>query len=151
MRALQLDARRWKIKQKDGVYFLMNSIKITHEIPIERVQDLICNALEGGYSSEWCQIERYEYPIGETKESLKIEFQHIELPFKGGTIIFKDISGEGDGKREYALDFGAICNGLQIMADKETKHFADFMQENDDAITGDVLLQCCLFKEVIYG
>jgi len=129
----------------------MKTIPITLEIPTERVQDLLCNALEGGYSSSWFSIERYLYPKGTTKESLNIEFQHIELPFKRGTIIFKDISGEGDSKQEYALNFPAICMGLQIMADKEPKHFADFLAEDDDTTTGDIFLQCCLFKEVIYG
>jgi hypothetical protein len=40
---------------------------------------------------------------------------------------------------------------LRLMAEKEPRHFADFMQENDDAVTGDVFLQCVLLKAVIYG
>jgi hypothetical protein len=49
------------------------------------------------------------------------------------------------------LDRVAILEGLRIMAEKEPRHFADFMTENDDADTGDVFLQCCLYGEVIYG
>jgi len=126
----------------------MNTIKISQEIQFERVQDLLCNALEGG-SNYWYQIDDYIYPHGETKESLKIQFEHIELPFKGGTIVFSDLEDE---KREKTyLTLASIAEGLQIMADKFSTHFADFMSENDDATTGDVFLQCCLFKDVIYG
>lgn len=129
----------------------MNTIKISQEIPFERVQDLLCNAIEGG-SNYWYQIDNYIYPFKETKESLNIQFEHIELPFKGGKIIFKDISGETDTPdKEYSLDLQAIKDGLQLMADKFPIHFADFIAENDDAITGDVFLQCCLFNDVIYG
>jgi hypothetical protein len=31
------------------------------------------------------------------------------------------------------------------------RHFADVLNENDDAGTGDVFLQCCLFGEIIFG
>ena len=41
--------------------------------------------------------------------------------------------------------------GLAIMADKYPKHMNDMINENFDAITGDVLLQCIVFGDVIYG
>jgi hypothetical protein len=44
-----------------------------------------------------------------------------------------------------------IESGLQVMADKYPKHFADFMSEEDDCVTADVFLQCCLFGDIIYG
>lgn len=44
-----------------------------------------------------------------------------------------------------------LQQGLQRMARKYPRHFADFMAENDDAITGDVFLQCVVLGEVIYG
>lgn len=128
----------------------MKDITITQTISIQRVQDLLCDAFEGG-SNYWCRIEKYNYPDNETKESLKIEFPHIELPFREGSLILKDISGEGDEKKDYILNLPAIIEGLQIMADKESRHFADFLSENYDSITADVFLQCCVFKEVIYG
>jgi hypothetical protein len=142
----------------------MKAIKITLNIPIERVQDLLCDALEGG-SNYWCEIKSYNYPAGETKKSLNIKFQHLEIPFKGGSLTIRDTEEEADlnlAKKkgcadlktklnDKILNLQSITKGLQIMANKEPRHFADFMQENDDADTGDVFLQCCLFKEVIYG
>ena len=31
------------------------------------------------------------------------------------------------------------------------RHLADFMSESDDASTGDVFLQLCIFGSVVYG
>jgi hypothetical protein len=49
------------------------------------------------------------------------------------------------------LDMAAIKNGLKVMAEKYPHHWQDFVSENDDAITGDVFLQCCLFGEIVYA
>jgi len=80
---------------------------------------------------------------------LNIRHQHIQLPFKGGSITIR--SSETDDEPNYILDLNAIEKGLQLMATKFPDHFADFIKEQDDATTGDVFLQCCLFKDVIYG
>jgi hypothetical protein len=37
------------------------------------------------------------------------------------------------------------------MAADYPRHFADLVNENDDADTGDAFVQCCVFGEVIYG
>jgi hypothetical protein len=44
-----------------------------------------------------------------------------------------------------------VTKGLEIMATKYARHFADLVSENDDADTHDVFLQCALFGEVVYG
>ncbi len=125
------------------------SIKVIQEVFIESIQDLLCSALESGGSSYWSNIDSFIYPSGETKDSLGIKYEHLELPFKGGTIVFTDLE---DPKREkMRLTLESISYGLQIMANKFPKHFADFISEDYDMVTGDVFLQCCLFKAVIYG
>ena len=68
-------------------------------------------------------------------------------PQSRGALIIKAV----DDPNAYRLDLDAIERGLQAMAEKFPKHFADILGENDDAITSDVLLQCCLFGYVIYG
>ena len=49
------------------------------------------------------------------------------------------------------LDGDAVQRGLQTMAEKYPRHWGDFIRENEDAITGDVFIQCCLLGEVVYG
>lgn len=122
----------------------------TIEIPANqrRIEDLLCGAFEGG-SNYWYLIERYEYPEGQTHESLKIQQGYIQLPFLGGRVIIKDI--EGEDPKEYVLDKEACLRGLKVMAEKYPRHYADWMVENDDVITADVYLQCCLFGEIVYS
>ena len=45
-----------------------------------------------------------------------------------------------------------IIRGLQTFSTfANGRHFKDFLYENEDAMTGDCFLQCCVFNEVIYG
>lgn len=113
----------------------------------ERLQDLLCCALEGG-SNYWYWIKSFNYPDNETKYSLGIEFAHLQLPFKGGSLTIGD---RFDQLPDKTLDRAAIDRGLQVMLEKYPKHYADFLHEDEDADTGDVFLQCALYGEVIFG
>lgn len=122
------------------------TVKVSVDISEERVQDILTSAFEGG-SNYWYMIDKFIYPEGQTKESLGITFQHVELPFKGGALM---ISSDGD-MPVAKLDLDAITKGLQILAEKYPLHWADIINHNDDADTGDALLQCALFGEIIFG
>jgi hypothetical protein len=49
------------------------------------------------------------------------------------------------------LDMGTIRHGLQVMANQYPRHWNNFINDNEDADTGDVFLQCCLWGEVVLG
>ncbi len=122
-------------------------IKMVYEIQEERVKDLLTSAFEGG-SNSWYWIERYNYPEGKPKTSY--QFPHVELPLvKGGSLIITD--KECQDTKAYTLDLTACERGLQVMAGKYPALFGDFLEENDDAVTGDVFLQCALFGEIQYS
>ena len=55
-----------------------------------------------------------------------------------------------ESKEEYGLRIENLNIGLQTMADKFNWHYEDFVNHNEDAITGSVFIQCCLFGDVIY-
>lgn len=117
-----------------------------------RIQDLLCCALEGG-SNYWYMIEEFHEPTSMPIRTDEREvFKHLDYPVNpGGSLVFSDLE-EGHKKKErFTLNRQSIEKGLTIMADKYPRHFADFQAENDDAITGDVFLQCCLFGEACYG
>jgi hypothetical protein len=67
---------------------------------------------------------------------------------EGGSI---DIVSKESASDVFRLDLKSIAQGLDSLATKYPRHFADLVNENPDAITADVLLQCCLFGELIYG
>jgi len=132
------------------------------EVPIRRVQDMLCCAFEGG-ANYWYRIEKFhepkefvhfsDKPYGEEKHKPQI-FRHLDYPVNpGGYLIVSDakLGNEVDKITKKKLDIAACMTGLKVMAEKYPRHFADMMADNDDAITGDVFLQCCLFGEVLYG
>ena len=58
---------------------------------------------------------------------------------------------EDDDRERHNITPARIERGVQTMADSFPRHFNDMVKENDDAITSDVLLQCILFNDVVYG
>lgn len=75
--------------------------------------------------------------------------------FPGGALIFSVTDPErGEEDKRWTLNMESIRKGLETMAHLKQgeggHHFGDFMAENDDATTGDVFLQCCLFGEIVY-
>lgn len=114
------------------------------EVTDERLNDLLCSAMEGG-SNYWYVINKHINP-----NNVKVEHPHLDLPFiEGCGLEIGDI--EDDEAEPQILNRESIAKGLQVMADKYSHHFNNFMTENDDAETGDVFLQCCLFGDIVYG
>jgi hypothetical protein len=114
--------------------------------------DLLCCAFEGG-SNYWYRIDKEVYPEG--KKDGDVKFPHINLPLlKGGALL---ISTGGDHpnpktkKDLWRLDRAALEKGWLLMITDAPGHYADAVDGNFDACTGDVYLQLCLFGEVIFG
>lgn len=119
------------------------------DVPIQRISDLLCCALEGG-SNYWYTIDKFIKPLVAWHGG-KIEYRHLDYPLSpGGALMISDKEGE-EGTPTYRLDVLAIEKGLKIMNEKFSHHFSNWLEENDDAETGDVFLQCCLFGELVYG
>ena len=132
------------------------NIKITHKISLDRVADLLCNALEGG-SNYWYMIEKCKAPTFTwwgAHNDAKVKYSHL-YPFqKGGSLTISDEVAHDNlkaDKRVKRLTLSSLRRGLKLMAISHADHFADFMAEEDDGNTADVFLQLALFGEVIYG
>lgn len=130
------------------------TIALPLALPLSRVSDLLSSAFEGG-SNYWYTIDEFIKPKGAPRTWKQRAypdevFRHLDYPLnKGGALLIEDKeSGVSDHHR---LDLPAIEKGLEVFATKYPRHFGDWLAENDDATTGDVFLQCCLFGEVVYG
>lgn len=134
-------------------------MKIALDIDNEMIKGLLCCAFEGG-SNYWYSLTGYEYAPGiEYKDfqdggkfQIKGNYWHpiqIIPLVEGCSVILHD--KENNNKELPPLNLEAIKKGLDIMSKEYPNHFGNFISENDDAITGDVFLQCCLFNKVIYG
>ena len=133
-------------------------VTIKTEASDKTLRGLLCSALEGG-SNYWYMIEREELAAGLTfadfREGGKMtdpaEYWHPYeiIPFVDGCALI--IGDKEQPGKTFRLDKAALRKGIEVMAKKFPRHFADVINENDDADTGDVFLQCCLFGDIIYG
>lgn len=118
-----------------------------HNIDISRIADLLYCAFEGG-SNYWYQIKRKIEPKEITFIS-EVEDYLTPALNPGGCLVIVD--RENVDGQEYYLDLDSIQIGLQKMAKDQPYHMKTFLEENEDAETGDVFLQFCLFGEIIFG
>jgi hypothetical protein len=111
----------------------------------------VANTLSCAFGS---QITRFR--VAELSEPPAFRFRSIEhLTHRlvdyslneGGSLGIVSTEPASD---VFRLDLKSIGRGLEVLATKYPRHFADLINENTDAITADVLLQCCLFGELIY-
>lgn len=134
---------------------MSETIEIKTKIPLYRVADLLCTALEGG-SNYWMgeiEINRGEETVNPWGSDEYCP-NYMAAPFeKNGNLTIREVDGSWDDKpiMKRVLNLESIQTGLQIMSNKYPSHMGEFLQDNEDAATGDVFLQCCLFDEVKYG
>lgn len=133
---------------------------INLKVTTAQVANLLTSAFEGG-SNYWYRITKEVQPKvliyrefrDETGELAKYATEFCLNP-EGALYISDEASGvERELKEPVKLDLETIRRGLVAFSqDKEMRHhFADFIKGNDDAETGDVFLQECIFSKVIYG
>jgi hypothetical protein len=125
-------------------------VRVTQDVPLQRISDLLCCALEGG-SNYWYFIQEMDEPpkLEFRSHETKV-FKHLDYPLNDGGAL--SIASNEEPERKHAiLNLESIRKGLQIMAEKYPNHFGDFIAENEDATTGDVFLQCACYGEVLYG
>lgn len=111
-----------------------------------RIVDLLDCALEDG-STYWIGS------INSFTSLMKV------LSPDGYAVFTVDDDGDGDvcysddehpdGK--FILNLAAIHKGLSLLATQYPSSWSDFMNENEDAETGDIFLQLCLFGKLVFG
>jgi hypothetical protein len=117
----------------------MFSVTSTTDITAHQIADLMTSAMEGG-SGYWIASITPRY--------LKHE-EYSSADAYGPTMVPRTFKAEDDDN-EYILDFEAIQKGLQVMADNFPTDFGDLRNDEADADTADIFLQCCLFGDLIY-
>ncbi|AQT70056.1 hypothetical protein STSP2_03258 [Anaerohalosphaera lusitana] len=117
-------------------------------IPIEKIQDMIITAVEGG-SNYWA---KFQFP-----ENYKDKFGSYEkIPFADENIEVFDIE---TGELLGVVNKEGIQKALQMMADCKDKrgrhvperHFRNLAMDNEDAETADVFMQLAVMGEIVFG
>lgn len=129
------------------------SVQVTQKVSSKRVADILVGAFEGG-STYWIEevLPGPEVSGFGSKKAGDDDYypRTIRYPLSGGYIEVR-VSEDPDPTKKYRLDQTALKRGLETMAAKYQKHWANLVGDNDDAETADVFLQCCLFGEIVYG
>lgn len=114
-----------------------------------QVADLFCSGIEGGYSPWLRAIERLSGP------DLPNYYADSDFWQDGRAQVLCKYDApddeEGMGRGRVVISGADLAKALGLMAERSARHFADFVTENSDAITGDVFLQYAIIGEVIYG
>jgi hypothetical protein len=129
------------------------------EITEKEIKSLLCTAFDGGIFY-WCHKFDYQFPEGiseaDFREGGKFGADPDEKYFDareraplmhGCSLILHDLV---EGKK-VKLDRAAIERGIKAMRELSPFQFGNWMGGREDAETGDVFVQCCVFGEVVYG
>ena len=136
-----------------------DTILVPQEVDYEKVANCFVGAIEGGYSPWLHSFHPAPDDLSATlRRALqlgdKIWYAEGSYWRDGGTAeLIYDLPDdpEGDGNGKMLVGKCEIVLGLTRMAEKAPKHLADLINENDDAITHDVFVQCVVLGDIIYG
>ena len=129
------------------------SLTINRPIQItnNQIAGLLCTAFEGG-SGYWANVDMAYTP---TDAEMKDEATYGDWVGYSAYMVnhpdYKFTLTDLEEGETHTVTLETLKKGLKVMAKKYSRHFEDFINENDDAITGDVFLQCAVFGEVLYG
>lgn len=119
-------------------------------IDVQRLRDLLVGAIEGG-SGYWARFKVYER--SPDLDYLKVEVIETESHKDDGPGVRMMLTPEDLAKGIERLGAcavsGMFADGMKFPA--ATFHLANFLGENDDAETADVVLQMTVFGTLIYG
>jgi hypothetical protein len=130
--------------EPDSMDFIVNA---TFKVSRQQVAGALWRAF--GSQITWFRVvEVIEPPTLRFRSIEHLALRMVDYPLnEGGSIGIVSTEPSSD---VFRLDLKSIRRGLEDLATKYPRHFADLVNENTDAITANVLLQCCLFGELIY-
>ncbi len=135
-------------------------LKVEVEVDMEYVANAVVGFVENGYSP-WC--DAFNPTLDDTttgvlkvlrERKASIWYSEAEFWTTGGRAIAcfdgpEDEEGTFGSEKTVAL--ADLHQGLRLMSEKSPKHFADLVNENDDADTHDILMQYVILGEIVYG
>jgi hypothetical protein len=132
---------------KDTALTIQRPVQITHN----QIAGILCVAVEGGIGY-WANVEvAYTPTDAEMTDSDTYGYWTGYAHYMVSHPDFKLTITDFENEESYTVTLETLKKGLKVMAKEAPRHFDDFINENSDAITGDVFLQCAVFGDVIYG
>ena len=114
---------------------------------------LVTFLADATYSSFWAMVTIHKDTTKEIRNIAKKnnnecrEDEWADVLLNNGYINVLDVEED----ENYKISLNDIINGFKILIIKYPTHYANIMDENSDFYDMDALLQCSVFKDVIYG
>lgn len=131
-------------------------VVLTKEESEAMFHNAICNVIGTGYMSGYGLELSYDNDEYKTAKAQLKEKNPTDSPCyedilmqvlrNGGKLTFEDIEGDGDMTRSIIL-----ADVHKRVQKTPFRHLADAINENDDAVTADVIVQTVFFKEVVFA
>lgn len=115
------------------------------EFDSEAVAHLIINAIDTHRSiGTW--IDGFDTSGIERPEGVAWWKQLYKVIDTDNWVLVFEVEG-----KKHKMNRASVTRALKLFRTKHPRHYEDWVNENDDAITADVFLQLCVFGEVIFG
>lgn len=132
----------------------MAQILLTQDEALKAFYDSLCNVYDSGWFSGYglkfeCDDKAYDAARKKLKDagvSPCIEDVYLQIVKDGGELKVVDMEGEGENNGSFTLQ--KIVDNISTTP---FDHMADYLNEQDDITTADVILQSILYREVIFG
>ena len=126
----------------------MQTLKYSTEIDMQKIDDQIVTALEGG-SNYWYYIKEKNVKTPDNfVRNENIHYEFLDKIYQGSTM---EVCDKEDGAKLGELNLTTIQSGLEKMQHEYKNHFADLIDETGDATTADVFFQLCIMNEITFG
>jgi len=139
------------------------SISILVDVPLMRILGVLTTCLDTSACMGWVHSYEAKLPPDFNPRALEWlddrEFWCAAMSpayfaplVEGGELVLKLQAGmvaEGESRLR-SVDRISVERGLAVMAKVAPYQFSKLLNSEDDATTADVLLQCCVFGELIY-
>lgn len=134
-----------------------NIMELTISIDDQKLTDALSSAFEAG-SLYWYNVWKQE---GRADGTDYPDHPAYVIMSPHGAVWIEHTDGDGDYSRNVEPPSGkkqldpvtrqSVQRGIAVLAEKYPWHLADIISDKGDMNTGDALLQCALFGDVIYS
>lgn len=122
------------------------------------LSNLLCSGLETRTYSSVVICGYVEPKELKFRSDPKEIYPHLDYPMNSGGVVqcydkyeYEEHYGAKSKLHVYNLDYTSLRIGLARLSLDYPHIFADWLNDRDDALTGDALVQCALFGGLVYG
>ena len=131
-------------------------MKLSKKLKLDIFKNALCNGL-GEFSGYGLELYYSYNDYDRAKDYLKKNSTE-QICYEDVLVAILEIGGalqifdhEGDSEIISSVKLEDMLHNMDLACEKQTEHILDMINEQDDAVTADVVLQMVFFKDIIFG